>query len=85
MKKQYDTFIQNVNDLSNGQQYDLTIRDLTPGTHKYESRFVRAVVYNTPDQSEDTHVLRLRFLMGLLHPKPRGIKILEELGEYEAL
>ena len=83
MKKEYDTFVQSVNDLSTGQEYNLTIRDLTPGQHKYESRFVRAVVFNSPDQDGDTNVLRLRFLMGLLHPEPWGIKIVEELGEYE--
>ena len=84
MEKEYDTFVQSVNDFVSGQEYELTIRDLTPGKHKYESRFVRAVVYSSAKQ-EGSDVLWLRFLMGLPHPEPRGIKIVAELGEYEPL
>ena len=84
MEKEYDTFVQSVNDFVSGQEYKLTLRDLTPGPHKYESRFVRAVVYNSAEQ-EEGDVLWLRFLMGLPHPEPWGIKIVEELGEYEPL
>ena len=85
MKQEYDTFVQSVNDFVSGQEYKLTIRDLTPGKHKYESRFVRAVVYSSAQQEKGSDVLWLRFLMGLPHPEPRGIKIVEELGEYEPL
>ena len=85
MKKEYDTFVESVDDFVSGQEYKLTIRDLTPGTHKYESRFVRAVVYSSEREEEGSDVLWLRFLMGLPHPEPRGIKIVEELGEYEPL
>ncbi len=85
MKKEYDTFVQSVSDFVSGQEYTLTIRDLTPGPHKYESRFVRAVVYGSAKQDEGIDVLWLRFLMGLPHPKPWGIRIVEELGEYEPL
>ncbi len=85
MKKEYDTFIENVNDFVSGQEYKITIRDLTPGPHKYESRFVRAVVYNSAQQQPESDILWLRFLMGLPHPQPWGVKITEELGEYEPL
>lgn len=84
MKKEYDTFIRSVNDFVSGQEYTLTIRDLTPGPNKYESRFVRAMVYNTPLE-EECDVLWLRFLMGFPYPKPWGIRITEELGEYEPI
>ncbi len=84
MKKEYDTFIQSVDDFVSGLEYALTIRDLTLGPHKYESRYVRAVVYDSP-QGDGCDVLQLRFLMGLPYPKPWGIKITEELGEYEPI
>jgi hypothetical protein len=85
MKKEYDTFIQSLGDFSDGQAYNLTIRDLTPGQNKYESRFVKAVVYSSTEQIDEGAILWLRFPMGLLHPKPWGIKMIEELGEYERL
>ena len=85
MRKEYDTFVQSLDELTDGQACELTIRDLTPGQNKYESRFVKAVVSRSPEQLKGGDILWLRFLMGLLHPKPWGIKIIEELGEYKPL
>ncbi len=85
MKKEYDTFIEDIGDFSDGQEYKLTIRDLAPGPNKYGSRFVKATVHSAPKPAEDVSVLWLRFPMGLLHPQPWGIKVVEELGEYEPL
>jgi hypothetical protein len=85
LKKEYDTFIQGLDDFSDGQELSLTIRDLTPGQNKYESLYVKAVVYRSPEQLEAGAILWLRFPMGRLYPKPWGITLIAELGEYEPL
>jgi hypothetical protein len=85
MKKEYDTFIESLSDLPEGQEIDLTIRDLTPGPRKYDSRWVKAIVSSHPDQLTDSDILWLRFPKGMVHPQPWAIKILEELEEFKPL
>jgi len=83
MRKEYDTFVEKLSDLTEKREVELTIRDLTPGQHKYESRYVRAILSNSIDQLQGGDVLWIRFALGFLHPKPWAIKITEELGEYQ--
>lgn len=82
MGKQFDTFVESIQDLPEGQEYQLVIRDLTSGPRKYEARYVRALVFSTPERSLEADILWLRLSMGNLHPKPMGIKIVEQLGEF---
>ncbi len=82
MNKEYDTFVDKLSDLIEKEEVELSIRDLTPGKHKYESRHVRAILSSSIDQIPGGDILWIRFTMGLLHPKPWEIKITAELGEY---
>ena len=83
MSNEYDTFVEKLGDLREKEEVELTIRDLNPGRHKYESRYVRAILANSIDQLPGRDVLWIRFTMGFLHPKPWAIKIAAELGEYQ--
>jgi hypothetical protein len=82
MGKEFDTFIENVQDLPDGQECQLVIRDLTSGPRKYASRYVRAIVSSSPESLPESDTLWLRFPMGNLHPQPMAIKVMEELGEF---
>lgn len=82
MRKEFDTFIDNVQRLADGQECQLVIRDLTSGPRKYTSRYVRAIVSSSPETLLDSDTLWVRFPMGNLHPQPMAIKIMEELGEF---
>ena len=76
MNSEYATFIRSLDDLKEGQEIELTILDLTAGTHKYKAKRVKAIVSDSPHGGD---VLWARFLAGILHPKPLGIKIVTEL------
>ena len=77
---EYLTFVKNLDELLEGKEVNLIIKDLNPGKRKYEARYVSARVANSPSGGDDT--LWVRFEKGLLHPEPLGIKIVEELGPY---
>ena len=79
---EYLTIIPSVNDLSDGKECDLLVKDLNPGRRKYETRFVRAKVASSLAKLPDSDVLWIRNYLGYLHPKPWAIKITKELGEY---
>ncbi len=85
MAKEYLAFISefgigSVQDLEEGKELELVVKDLTPGKYKYESRFVRAKI-GRPEALPGADALRVRFSHGALCPKPYAIKITEELGE----
>ncbi len=82
MRREYDTFVETLQTLPQGQEVELTIRDLAPGRRKYDAKCVRAVVSASPDQLPEGDVLWIRFNTGALHPQPWAIKIVKELGEY---
>lgn len=85
MAKQYDIYVDNLSDLSLGKEVDLTVRDLTPGTHKYTSKYVKAVV-GTEENLPEGDVLFIRYQRGIVDPQPLRIKITEDLGkEYKPL
>ena len=81
MIKEYDTFVDSLDELSQGQECRITIRDLAPGRHKYNSLYVRALVSSSAEQLPGGDTLWIRFPLGALHPQPWNIKIIEELGE----
>ena len=83
MNKEYDMFVEKLSDLREKEEVELTIRDLTPGQHKYESRYVRAILSSSVDPLPSGDLLWIRFGMGFKHPKPWTIKITGELGEYQ--
>jgi hypothetical protein len=85
MEKEYGTFL-NVagNELPQGQEIELEIKDLTPGRYKYESRYVKAVVSPFENELPGADVLWIRATTGILNPQPWAIKIVKELGPYKS-
>jgi len=81
MKKEYLTFVRDIKDLMENQEIELTIKDLTPGRHKYDNRIVRAILFSSPAQLPDGDVLWVRSWIGVLYPQPWAIKIIGEVGE----
>ncbi|MFC2021008.1 phenylphosphate carboxylase subunit gamma [Chloroflexota bacterium] len=84
MKKEYLTFTPDIKGLVENQEVKLTIKDLTPGTSKYDASIVKAIVSSDPGQLPEGDVLHVRSWTGVLYPQTWAIKILEELEETEA-
>ena len=85
MIKEYDTFVDSLSELVEGQEIDLACRELTPDSRKkrYKTVYVLARVSSSPDKMPGADKLWVRFSMGMLHPKPWAIKIIKELGDYK--
>jgi len=81
MGKEYEIFVRSIDELADGQEVELTIRDLTPGPRKYECRVVRALVQSSPEKLPDGDILRVRSWTGVLYPQPKVMKIVKEVGE----
>lgn len=80
MKREYLTFVRQFKDLREGK-LELFIKDLTPGPRKYDTKHVLAEISSHPERMPDGDVLQIRSESGVLHARPWGIKILEELPE----
>lgn len=80
MAKEYDTFIYGFNELPDDKDVTIAVRDLTPGTHKYETAFVRARVSPKPSKKAGESKLWIIFNTGVTHQQPYYINILENLG-----
>jgi len=80
MKREYLTFVRQFKDLKEGTQ-KLFIKALTPGSRKYDTKYVRAEISSNPEKMRDGDILRIRSESGILFPQPWGIRILEELSE----
>lgn len=60
-KKEYAIFVQNIEeDLPEGKELVLTIKDLTPGRNKYENRVVKAIVSRHPEKLLDSDILEVK-------------------------
>jgi hypothetical protein len=81
MKKEYMTFVEDIKDLAEGQEIELTIRDLTPGPRKYDAKIVRAVVARDPSRLPDADALRVSSWVGVPYPEPWAIKVIGEVSE----
>ena len=84
MKKEHLTFVLDIKDLIENHEVKLTIKDLAPGTRKYNARIVKAILSSDPRRIPEGDVLRVRSWTGVLYPQPWAIKILEDLDETEA-
>lgn len=78
---EYLTFVRNLDELLEGEEVELVVKDLSPGQRKYEARHVKAVVSRSPQSMPGADTLRIRFSTGLLHPQPWVIRIVAELGQ----
>lgn len=81
-KKQWMAWLENLDDIKGPTEITATIRDLTPGRHKYEARNVQATVSPAPLPEGD--ILWARYGNGRLLPHPWSIKIIRELPEFFA-
>jgi hypothetical protein len=75
MAKEYDTFVQTLEDLKDGREMELTIRDL----ETYEQKKVKAVVSSSKEKLPNADTLRIRYSRGVPVDEPWAIKIIEEL------
>ncbi len=81
MHQEYDTFIDGLRSLSEGQEVELFIRNLSPGQYKYLRQHVRALV--SPREVAGWDRLWIRSLTGVpLTREPWSIKIAGELEEF---
>ena len=78
MKREYVTFVRRLSSLDEGVR-TLFIKDLTPGPRKYDTKLVRAELAREPESLSQGDLLWIRSETGYLHPKPWGIRVLEEL------
>jgi len=76
MTLEYDTFVDNLESLKEGEEIELTVRD----TQTYEAKMVRAVLYSERQKSPQGVTLWIRFNQGVLHPKPWVLEIKKEMG-----
>ena len=81
-KKEYLTFVGKLKDLTQGQEVELLVKDLTSGRRKYDARYVRAIVASDPQELPGSDVLWIRGFVGVLYPQPWAIKITREIGEF---
>lgn len=79
-RKQWMAWLENPDSVKGPQDMTLTIRDMTPGRHKYEARNVQATV--SPTEMPDADVLWVRYANGRLITRPWTIKIIKELPEF---
>ncbi len=79
MKKEYDTFVLRNEELPDGQECQIAIRDLTPGKRKYESFSVKAFISSSAEQLPEGDRLWIRTDLGRLEKAPWKIKIIERL------
>lgn len=81
MKKEYDTFVLRGDKLPEGQECQITIRDLSPGKYKYTAFPVKALVASSAEQLPDGDTLWVRTELGKLQKEPWKIKIIERLSD----
>jgi len=81
-KKEFLTFVGKLEDLTQGKEVELLVKDLAPGQRKYDSHYVRAVVCSDAKDLPDSDVLWIRGLVGVLYPQPWAIKITAEVGAF---
>ncbi len=75
MEKEYDTFIEDISELKEGEPIELTIRDLS----NLKTIDVRGIVSRSQEKLPGSSKLWIRDLMGRLNPEPWAIKILENI------
>ncbi len=78
--KEYMALIEDADKITGPTELTLTIRDMTPGQHKYTGHNVVATVSPSPISGGDS--LQLRHSNGRLLPAPYYIKIKKELEDY---
>lgn len=86
-KSKFDCFVDDPDQLREGMELELVIRNLTPGRRKYQSRYVRAIIASSSSSFPDSDTLLVRYKnpSGQIHNKQWFFKVVEELGEYQKI
>ena len=85
MSKEYDTFVYKLDELPDGDECRIVVRDLAPGQRKYNSICVKAVVSSSSERLPDGDTLWIRTELGRRYEPPWKIKIIEQLDDFECL
>lgn len=80
--RQYLVFLESPEKLPLGEPVAIFIKDLSPGRRKYDTRFVRAIIYRENEPLTGSDELILSSLAGKLYTDKLTIRVIEELGEY---
>ncbi len=80
--REYLVFLESPKKLPLGEPVAIFIKDLAPGRRKYDTRFVRAIVYREDEPLAGSDRLVLSSLAGRRYTGNLTIRIIEELGEY---
>jgi hypothetical protein len=83
MAEEWQTFVRKFEDMKEGE-VELFIKDLTPGSRKYDTKHVRARVAKSSKTLPNGEILWIRSESGLKHPKPWYVEVLQELPEWVA-
>lgn len=76
---EYEAFLRDLDELQEGRELALTLRELAPGRRKYRARHVRALLSSTPGALPDT--LWVRSKTGVRLPQPWSMRIAQELPD----
>lgn len=77
---EYMAHVKHLKTLQEGKKIVLSIRDLTPGKHKYMARVARVEVSRAPEALAQWDKLWAYSVVGFKDPQPWGMKVVEELG-----
>ncbi len=77
---EYQTHARHMKDIQENKALVLTIRDLSPGKHKYTARVARVQLSRGPEALAKWDKLWVYSVVGIKDPQPWGMKIVEELG-----
>lgn len=80
MANEWQTFVKKFDDMQEGE-FELFIKNLTPGPRKYDTKRVRAKVAKSKTSLTGGDILWIRSESGLKAPDPWYIEILDELSE----
>ena len=79
---QWEVFVNDVKELAEDTELELTIRTLNPGIHKYTYKRAKVRVSKRLDELPDQ--LQVRFGRGQLAPQRYSIRVLEEVQRMPA-
>ncbi|MCK0513186.1 phenylphosphate carboxylase subunit gamma [Aromatoleum buckelii] len=74
---QWEVFVNDLGELSEGKDLELTVRTLNPGMHMYTYKRVKCKVSSELEQFEDR--LQVRLGRGQLSDKKFSIRVVEEI------
>lgn len=76
----YDIFVNSLDELQEGQELELQVRDLTPGIHKYVYKWVKAQVSSNAETYPQK--LQIRFGRGQAYEMPYSIQVSGEISKF---